>query len=163
MSLYVRGSSSAIRFSIAGAVRSPHPPLVPRDDGPRAVHCCGGCTRTHRLSVFSSKLCATAAPCPGDGRADVRSKAYGRRQGGVGCAEDGAYRAVPYCHCPSHFETVEFIPIKSLVVTRSGAHGNYAGPSRFPSPDRGRPPSTAGCDLTGLPGAKVVRSIYQHL
>ena|SRR2546430_2775137 len=126
MSFYVRGSWSAIRFSVAGAVLSQHPHLVQRDDGPRAVHRCGGGTRTHSLSVFSSKLCATAAPCPGDARADVRSIAHSRRQGGVYCAEDGTCPSVPYCQCPSHFETVSSswkISVVSLNA-RDGQIGN---------------------------------------
>ena len=41
----------------------------------------------------------------------------------------------------------EFIPIKSLAATGSGGPGSYAGHSRVPSRDRGRPPSTGGSGL----------------
>src|SRR6266851_2851555 len=36
---------------------------------------------------------------------------------------------------------LEFISIKPLAATESGAPGSYAGHSRFPSRHRGRPPS----------------------
>jgi transposase-like protein len=44
--------------------------------------------------------------------------------------------------------TFEFIPIKPLAATDSSAPGSCAGHSRVPSPDRGRPPSTGGSDLS---------------
>jgi hypothetical protein len=44
--------------------------------------------------------------------------------------------------------SLEFIPIKPLAATGSGAHGSYAGHNRFPSPDRGHPPSTSGAGLS---------------
>src|SRR5215510_7620915 len=44
-------------------------------------------------------------------------------------------------------ESVEFIPIKSLVATGSSAPGSCAGHSRVPSPDRGRLLSPGGSGL----------------
>src|SRR5262249_9949934 len=44
--------------------------------------------------------------------------------------------------------SLEFIPIKSLAATGSDEHGSYAAHSRFPSPDRGHPPSTDGSGLS---------------
>src|SRR5689334_23941467 len=44
-------------------------------------------------------------------------------------------------------ETVEFIPIKPLAATGSGAPESYAGRSRFPSPHRGHPASSSGSGL----------------
>jgi hypothetical protein len=46
---------------------------------------------------------------------------------------------------PDH--TTEFIPIKPLAATGSGAPESYARHSRFPSPHRGRPASTNGSGL----------------
>ena len=43
--------------------------------------------------------------------------------------------------------SVEFIPIKPSAAKGSGAPGNYAGHSRFPSLNRGRRPSTGGSGL----------------
>src|SRR5499426_436042 len=45
-------------------------------------------------------------------------------------------------------DKLEFIPIKSLAATGSDEHGSYAAHSRFPSPDRGHPPSTDGSGLS---------------
>ena len=45
------------------------------------------------------------------------------------------------------WERNEFIPIKSLAATESGALESYAGHSRVPSPDHGYPLSRDGCDL----------------
>src|SRR5215510_9538842 len=44
--------------------------------------------------------------------------------------------------------TLEFIPIKPLAATDASARGSCAGHNRVPSPDRGRPPSTAGSGLS---------------
>jgi hypothetical protein len=41
-------------------------------------------------------------------------------------------------------EIVEFIPIKPLVAMVSNARESYATQSRFPSADRGCPPSAGG-------------------
>ena len=49
---------------------------------------------------------------------------------------------------PEGIEEFEFIPIKPLVATGSGAPGSCAGHSRVPSRDRGRPPSTGGSGLS---------------
>jgi hypothetical protein len=43
--------------------------------------------------------------------------------------------------------TFEFIPIRSSAAKAPDAPGNYAMHSRFPSPDRGCPASTAESDL----------------
>src|SRR5205823_14554194 len=45
---------------------------------------------------------------------------------------------------PIRWPVLEFIPIKPLVATGSDGLGSYAGHSRFPSRDRGHPPSTGG-------------------
>jgi DNA-binding transcriptional MocR family regulator len=53
-------------------------------------------------------------------------------------------------YCTSRQSTtraLEFIPIKPLAATGSGAPGNYAGHSRFPSRHHGRPASTSGSGL----------------
>src|SRR6266705_2658616 len=45
-------------------------------------------------------------------------------------------------------ESIEFIPIKPLVATGSGAPGSCAGHSRVPSPDHGHPASTGESGLS---------------
>ena len=100
---------------------------------------------TPKLAALHVYQLAIPAPTPPPGSYNVAAAARGEAlfKGAADCAR---------CHVPPLYTepgwNIEFIPIKSSVATGSGALGGYAGHSRVPSPDRERPLSTDGSDLS---------------
>jgi hypothetical protein len=135
------------RSPIAGMVEQPtllhhalHTPAVSQ------ASCAASSARLSRASAVSrssgkaSAHCGAALPrrrvAGGGGLALPRWLREG--EGGLGRGK------APSCSSSwsARTPTLEFIPIKPSAATGSDEPGNYAAHSRFPSPDRGYPPST---------------------